>query len=303
MTTLEAPPTVAAPPAPRPTRTRSLWAWVGVLPFFLFAIAFIGFPAGFLVVGSLFVEETQSFGLDNYAGLAGPCCALAFENSIILSLVTAVVGAGFGLLLAAAVILGGLPGFMRSALMTFSGVASNFAGIPLALAFVFTLGNLGLVTKLIQDLFGLRLQDTGWTLYSLTGLAVVYLYFQFPLMVLVIAPAIEGLRREWREAAENLGATPVQYWRKVALPILTPSILGAGILLFGNSFGAQATAYQLSGGTIQLATLVITAQMTGDVLFNPGLGYAVAMGMVIVMGVCIIGYSILQRRAERWLRS
>jgi putative spermidine/putrescine transport system permease protein len=119
---------------------------------------------------------------------------------------------------------------------------------------------------------------------------------------LVIAPSIDGLRREWREAAENLGATPAQFWRKIALPILTPSILGAGILLFGNAFGAQATAFQLSGGTIPLATLVISSQMSGDVLFNPGLGYAVAMGMVVIMGVCILGYSVLQRRSERWLR-
>jgi putative spermidine/putrescine transport system permease protein len=303
MTTTEAPPLVAAPPAARPARPRTFWAWLGVLPFFLFAVLFIGFPAGFLVVGSLVVEESGGVGLDNYAGLTGPCCALAFTNSIQLSLITAVIGSIFGLLLAAAVILGGLPRFMRSALMTFSGVASNFAGIPLALAFIFTFGNLGLVTKFLRDALGVSLRDTGFSLYSLAGLALVYLYFQFPLMVLVIAPAIEGLRREWREAAENLGATPQQYWRKVALPVLTPSILGAGILLFGNSFGAQATAFQLSGGTIQLTTLVITAQMSGDVLFNPGLGYAVAMGMVIIMGLCIAAYSLLQRRAERWLRT
>lgn len=302
MTITETPPPVAASPVRPPVRSRSVWAWVGVLPFFLFALLFIGFPAGFLVVGSLIVEETGNIGLDNYAGLTGDCCAVAFRNSIQLSLITAIVGAAFGLLLAAAVILGGLPSFLRSALMTFSGVASNFAGIPLALAFIFTLGNLGLVTKLLGDVFGFSLRDTGFSLYSLVGLSVVYLYFQFPLMVLVIAPAIEGLRKEWREAAENLGATPAQYWRKVALPILTPSILGAGILLFGNAFGAQATAFQLSGGTIQLATLVITAQMSGDVLFNPGLGYAVAMGMVIIMGLSIAGYSVLQRRAERWLR-
>mgnify|MGYP000344844302 CR=1 FL=1 len=303
MTTTEAPPTPVAPPVARGRRSRSIWAWAGVLPFFIFAILFIGFPAAFLVVGSLIIEETGGVGLDNYAGLAGDCCAIAFRNSVQLSLITAIVGSAFGLLLAAAVILGGLPSALRSALMTFSGVASNFAGIPLAVAFIFTLGNLGLVTKLIFDVFGFRIQQAGFNLYSLAGLSVVYLYFQFPLMVLVIAPALDGLRREWREAAENLGATPAQYWRKVALPILTPSILGAGILLFGNSFGAQATAFQLSGGTIQLATLVITAQMSGDVLFNPGLGYAVAMGMVIIMGLCIAAYSVLQRRAERWLRS
>ena len=301
VTTLEAPPTVAAPPMRSP-RTRSVWAWLGVVPFFLFAILFIGFPAMFLVFGSLYVEETRSIGLENYAGLTGPCCAIAFRNSIVLSVSTAVVGSVFGLLLAMAIILGGLPGPIRSGLTTFSGVASNFAGIPLALAFIFTLGSLGLVTKLLQDLFGFSLRESGFSLYTLLGLGIVYLYFQFPLMVLVIAPAVEGLRREWREAALNLGATPRQYWRAVALPILTPSILGAGILLFGNAFGAQATAYQLSGGTIQLATLVITAQMSGDVLFNPGLGYAVAMGMVLIMGACIGAYSVLQRRAERWRR-
>jgi putative spermidine/putrescine transport system permease protein len=302
MTTLETPSIVTASPTARPAKSRSVWAWLGVLPFFLFAILFIGFPAIFLVFGSLYVQDTQSLGLDNYAGLTGPCCAVAFQNSVILSLVTATIGSLFGLLLAMAVIRGGLPGGLRSGLMTFSGVASNFAGIPLALAYVFTLGQLGLVNKLLEPLFGFRIQDAGFNLYSLAGLALVYLYFQFPLMVLVIAPAIEGIRKEWGEAALNLGATPRQYWRKVALPILMPSILGAGILLFGNSFGAQATAFQLSGGTIQLATLVITAQMSGDVLFNPGLGYAVAMGMVIVMGVCIAAYSVLQRRSERWLR-
>lgn len=300
MTAREAPPT-AAPPAARPLRTRSAWTWIGVLPFFLFAILFIGLPASFLVVGSLNLE-TGGVGLDNYAGLTGDCCFIAFRNSIQLSLVTALLGGLFGFLLAAAVILGGLPPILRSALMTFSGVASNFAGIPLALAFIFTLGNLGFVTKFILDTFHFRIQDTGFSLYSMAGLSLVYLYFQFPLMVLVIAPAIDGLRREWREAAENLGATPIQYWRKVALPILTPSILGAVILLFGNAFGAQATAFQLSGGTIQLATLVISSQMQGDVLFNPGLGYAMAMGMVLIMGVSIAGYSLLQRRSERWLR-
>ena len=298
MTTPELPPGAAAPPAPG---RRMPWAWLGIVPFLLFALLFIGLPASFLVVGSLVVPD-GGLGLDNYAGLTGPCCAQAFVNSIQLSLISAALGAVFGFLLAAAVILGGLPPILRSALMTFSGVASNFAGIPLALAFVFTLGQLGLVTKVIDELFGFRIQSTGFSLYSLSGLSLVYLYFQFPLMVLVIAPAIDGLRREWREAAENLGATPRQYWTKVALPILTPSIMGAAILLFGNSFGAQATAFQLSGGTIPLATLVISSQMQGDVLFNPGLGYAVAMGMVLIMGVCIAAYSLLQRRSERWLR-
>jgi putative spermidine/putrescine transport system permease protein len=256
-------------------------------------------PVAYLVVGSV-NDDAGALTLRNYADLSTGIIPGAFANSIEISLVTAIVGGFFGFLLASAVILGGLPRVLRTALMTFSGVASNFAGVPLALAFIFTLGQLGVVTVLLRDLgFDLR----GFRLTSKLGVEIVYLYFQFPLMVLIIAPAIEGLKREWREAAENMGASAFQYWRHVALPVLAPSILGTMILLFGNSFGAQATAFQLTGGTLPLVTLVISSQIRGDVLHNPGLGYALAMGMVAIMGVSIALYSVLQRRAERWLAS
>ncbi len=289
-----------APGAP-PVRRRRGWAFLGVVPFFAFSALFLIVPIGFLVIGS-FQDDSANLTLRNYADLSQPFIVEAYGNSIEISLVTAIVGGIFGFLLAYAVILGGLPGFLRTALMTFSGVASNFAGVPLALAFVFTMGNKGLVTKFLLDTLGISLAGAGFNLYTKIGLEVVYLYFQFPLMVLIVAPALDGLRRDWREASENLGATPSQYWRLVALPILTPTLLGAVILLFGNSFGAQATAYQLTGGTINLVTLVISSQMRGDVLHNPGLGYALAMGMVAIMAVSITAYSLLQRRSERWLR-
>jgi putative spermidine/putrescine transport system permease protein len=283
-----------------PARTRLSWSWLGVLPFLVFCTAFLFLPVAFLVIGS-FNDAAGNLTLKNYADLSTGIIPGAFANSIEISLVTAIAGGIFGFLLAAAVILGGLPGPLRGGLMTFSGVASNFAGIPLALAFIFTLGTLGFLTTLLQGLGFTGFK--GVNLTSKFGVEVVYMYFQFPLMVLIIAPALEGLRREWREAAENMGASAFQYWRHVALPILTPSILGTMILLFGNSFGAQATAFQLTGGTLPLVTLVISSQIRGDVLHNPGLGYAMAMGMVVIMAISILLYTMLQRRAERWLRS
>jgi putative spermidine/putrescine transport system permease protein len=287
-------------PAPRFRRPIG-WAWLGLVPFFLFSIAFLFLPALYLIVGS-FRNNQDELTLQNYADLSTGIIPGAFLTTIEVSLVTAVVGGLFGLLLAYAVILGGLPRVLRVSLVTFAGVASNFAGVPLALAFTFTLGQLGFLTVLLRDL-GFDIYGTGFRLTSKVGVELVYLYFQFPLMVLIIAPALEGLKREWREAAENMGATPAQYWRHVALPILTPSILGAMILLFGNAFGAQATAFQLTGGTLNLVPIVIGAQIRGDVLHNPGLGYAMAMGMVAIMAGSIFLYSILQRRSERWLRS
>jgi putative spermidine/putrescine transport system permease protein len=283
-----------------PARTRLSWSWLGLVPFLLFCTAFLFLPVAFLVIGS-FNDIEGNLTLKNYADLSTGIIPGAFANSIEISLVTAIAGGMFGFLLAAAVILGGLPGPLRGGLMTFSGVASNFAGIPLALAFIFTLGTLGFLTTLLQGLGFTGFK--GVNLTSKFGVEVVYMYFQFPLMVLIIAPALEGLRREWREAAENMGASAFQYWRHVALPVLTPSILGTMILLFGNSFGAQATAFQLTGGTLPLVTLVISSQIRGDVLHNPGLGYAMAMGMVVIMAISILLYTMLQRRAERWLRS
>lgn len=288
-----------APPA-RPARRFPL-GWIGLLPFFLFSFLFIVLPTVYLVTGSLQKNDQPSF--QNYADLTTGIIPQAMFTSVEISLVTAIAGGILGFLMAYAIILGGLPKFLRTAVSTFSGVASNFAGVPLALAFVFTLGQLGVITTFLKQAFGFNIYDTGFKLSDKLGLELVYLYFQIPLMILIIAPAIDGLKKEWREAAENMGASSSEYWRHVALPILTPSILGTMILLFGNAFGAQATAYQLTGGALPLATLVISSQISGDVLHNPGLGYAVAMTMVVIMAISIGVYTVLQRRSERWLRS
>jgi putative spermidine/putrescine transport system permease protein len=298
-----APATPTAPGAPsaRPGR-RFTPAWLGVLPFFVFATAFLLLPVGVLLSGSFFDSVTGQPTLDNYVKLAEPSIVQSYALSIEISLVTAVAGAAFGFLLAYALIIGGLPRFLRTLVMTFSGVASNFAGVPLALAFIYTLGFQGMFTLFLKNTAGIDLYGSGFTLYTKLGIELAYIYFQFPLMVLIMAPALDGLKREWREAAENMGASPTEYWRHVALPILTPTILGTVILLFGNAFGAQATAYNLAP-LVPIVTNVISNQISGDVFHNTGLGYALAMGMVVIMGIAIAIYARLQRISERWLKS
>jgi putative spermidine/putrescine transport system permease protein len=275
--------------------------WLGVMPFFIFAFLFILLPSVTLLLGA-FRDNAGKLTLMNFVGLLDPSILSAYWVTIKISLATAIGGGLLGFLMAYSITVGKLPGPVRNSLMTFSGVASNFAGVPLAFAFIATLGRTGLVTVLLKNILGLNLYDQGFSLYSFWGLSLTYMFFQFPLMVLVITPALDGLKKEWSEAAESLGASQSLYWRKVALPILTPSILGAMILLFGNSFGAYATAYSLTGGFINLITIVIGSQIKGDVLYNPGLGYALAVGMVIVMSVMMAIYYSLRRRSERWLR-
>jgi len=290
---------MTGPRSPGPRRMS--WAWVGVLPFFIFVMAFLLLPSAAIFVGS-FQNPQGQFTLDNLAGLLRPNIRRAYALSIQISAATALGGGLFGFLLAYAVTIGGLPRPVRSTLITFSGVASNFAGVPLAFAFISTLGRTGFITAVFRTLFNQNIYDMGFNLYSFLGLSLTYMYFQFPLMVLIMTPSLDGLKREWREASENLGATSLQYWRHIALPILLPSLLGTMILLFGNAFGAYATAFALTGGLLNLVTIVIGAQMRGDVLHDPNLGYALALGMVMIMAVSIAGYTWLQRQTERWLR-
>lgn len=289
-------------PSARPPRKPYSWAWVGVAPFFLFAFMFLFLPSVSIFLRS-FESLDHTFTFQNILDIFQKSdIRNAYKLSLQVSAVTALGGAFFGFLLAYAVCMGGLPKGARSFLLTFSGVASNFAGVPLAFAFVATMGNAGLVTRIIEGATGVDIHAGGFTIYNFWGLSIVYMYFQFPLMVLIMAPALDGLRREWREACENLGGGTYHYWRYIAFPILMPTLLGTAILLFGNAFGAYATAYAFTGSFLNLVTIVIGAQIQGDVLYNPGLGNAMALGMIVIMSLCMLVYIWSQRRAARWVR-
>jgi putative spermidine/putrescine transport system permease protein len=286
--------------------------WVGVLPFFAFILIFLIIPSLNLFAGA-FKDRQGNFTLVNINFLSNPYVLKSYAISLQVSVITSLVGGVFGFFVAYAITIGNAPRWMRNILMTFSGLAANFGGVPLAFAFIATLGRTGFITALLKqicfnDSSGAQIcpfnpYDHGFNLYSMTGLVLAYTYFQFPLMVLTITPALEGLKKDWREASENLGASSWQYWTQVALPILWPSILGATILLFGGAFGAFATAQALTGGSIYLVTILIGQQIRGDVLNNPNQGYALALGMVVVMAITILGYTILQRRTARWLKA
>ncbi|MDD5028156.1 MAG: acriflavin resistance protein [Rhodoferax sp.] len=248
-------------------------AW-GLVPFLLFAVLFLLAPTVSLLVGAFQTPEGD-FTLANLAALADPTIVSAFAISLRISAASALIGGVLGTVLAWAAVLGYLPAGLRSSLTTFCGVASNFAGVPLAFAFLATLGRVGLVTALLRGL-GVDLYANGFNLLSFWGLTLTYLYFQIPLMLLVITPALEGLRREWREACWCLGGSAWHYWRWVALPVLLPPVLGAMLLLFANAFGAVATAYALTGSSLNIVPILLFAQIRGDVLHNPNLGYALA---------------------------
>ncbi|CAN7681126.1 MULTISPECIES: ABC transporter permease [Mesorhizobium] len=294
---------VAGKTAP-PSEARALrlpTQWLGVAPFFIFAIMFLILPTLYLMLGA-FQNDAGEFTFENIAALAQPSIVAAYWISLKVSLSSALIGAFAGLAIAIAIVRGGLPEWIRSATLTFSGVASNFAGVPLAFAFLATLGRLGLATVLLNTVFGLNIYAHGFNILSFWGLTLTYVYFQIPLMVVIITPAIDGLKKEWGEAAATLGATQAQYWRMVVIPVIWPSFLGTVILLFANAFGAIATAYALTGSSLNIVPILLYAQIRGDVLHNAHLGYAIAFGMIVITGLANVFYIWFRTRSERWLK-
>ena len=275
--------------------------WLGIVPFAAFVLLFLILPTMKIVVGAFQTVE-GGFTLENIEGLFTPSILAAYWISIKISVASALLGCAIGFAMASAVVLGGLPHTIRGPLLTFSGVASNFAGVPLAFAFLATLGPVGLVTVFLRSELGIDLRLLGFNILSFWGLTVTYLFFQIPLMILIITPALDGLKREWREAASILGATNAQYWRLVAFPILLPSLLGTLALLFANAFGAVATAIALTGSSLNIVPILLFAQIRGDVLGDPHLGYALAFGMIVVTGIANAIYIWLRARSERWLK-
>jgi putative spermidine/putrescine transport system permease protein len=277
-----------------------LLSWLVVVPFLAYVGVFLLYPTA-LVLGGAFQDADGAFTLANLTDLTRGVYLRAFLRSMELSALTAVIGAVFGALLSWAVASGKPEGLLRRVVVAASGVLAQFGGVPLAFAFLATVGFQGFVTQFLRDHFGIDLFAGSAWLFDLPGLSLVYTFFQIPLMVIVFLPALDGLRPQWREAVESLGGSAWTYWRHVGGPILFSPFLGALLLLFANAFSAYATAAALVSQGSPIVPLQIRGFLTGEVVLGQeNLGKALGLGMVVVVSLAMGLYALLQRRASRW---
>jgi putative spermidine/putrescine transport system permease protein len=275
--------------------------WLGFLPFLLFCLVFEVVPIIFLLRGSFIEKTTHQFTLQHYLDLQRPLYVNSFVNSIKISGLTAIIG----------VIAGTFIGYaiyrwpserVRDALISLSDVTTNFAGAPLAFAFVVILGMNGVITQFVLQYLDYKLYPK-FSIYSFSGLSLAYVYFQLPLMVLLILPAFAGIKKEWQESAQSLGADTLHFWSRVGIPVLMPSLISGLTLLFANAFGAYATAYTLVEAKLSLVTLQIGYMIAGEVRQDQGIGMAMAIISLVIMGLSIAIYQVTTLRARRWLKS
>ena len=270
-----------------------------LLPFFIFTGFFLMWPVIAVTLQSFKGNDNQ-WTLDNFRPIihGGPYFH-SFIVSIKLALITAAIGAVIGAFFAF-VIVTYVRGRMRNVIDSVSAVFANSGGVPLAFMFIAAFGSNGLATKFIRFL-GYDIYAGHFTIFSFTGVVAVYTFFQAPLMILVFQPAITGMRKEWREASTNLGASALTYWRRVGIPILLPPFIGAFFLLFAGGFSAYATARALTSGTVSIVPIVIGALVDGNTqATQTNLGASLAVGMIVVAIVVMSGYIWAQRRSAKW---
>lgn len=283
------------------TGARVVKTWAPLVPFAAWMFVFLGIPTIAVCIGA-FQKESGGFTMSNVNQATSGVYLVGFENSLKLGIIEAIVPAIAGTFIAYAIHTS-RGSLLRRSLVTLSGVFANFGGVPLAFLFIAAIGGeTALVSNWLRDI-GIDLYAHNITIYTFGGVALVYMYFQIPLMVLVILPAFEGLKNSWHEAAEGLGARSWEYWRYVGVPVLMPSILGSALLLFGSSLSAYATAEALTAGSIALTPIQIGSFLNGNVLAGQeNIGKALALGLVVIIAVTMTLYVVLQRRASRWLR-
>ena len=292
----------AGHPPPRRRRRTVSPAWGALAPLTVVIIAFFVIPICGMVTTSVLVPGPERgssvLSAENFAALGSGSRSMALRNSLLLSFTAATVAAAFGGVCAWAI------STVKSKIVdsltaVISSVLANDGGVPLAFSFIVAVGNTGYFTALVTAV------DSTFTLYSVKGLILMYQYFLIPTMILLTLPSFVALRQQWREANTSLGGTSLTFWRRVGLPVITPALLGAWLLMFGSAFGTHASAAVLIGtGAFPLIPLEIAGQLAGSAATG-GEGVAMALGVTtgVIAVIVLIAFNALTKRSAKWLNT
>lgn len=277
-------------------KTKKYIYLIGVLPFLVVAFMYEIIPLIKIVINSFHPDAGGAFTIENYETVFTKLLyQKAIVNSIKISMISAIAGiivAFFGARAAHQA-----KGKLHSIFMAILNMVSNFAGIPLAFAYMILLGNAGVMTQLGRELGIQALAD--FNLYSTNGVSLIYVYFQIPLSTLLLIPAFEGVRKEWQEASTLLGATKGQFWTKIGIPVLMPSIMGTFSVLFANALAAYATVYAIMMNSISLLPIQIAGCFVGEVKIRTGLGGALSVVMMVIMVIMILITNAISRQFQK----
>lgn len=269
-----------------------------MIPFFILFVAFQIAPLVWIVINSFKIEDEEGFTLENYEYiLHSKFYAQSFELSLQISLTSSIIALIIALI--GSYSLHKLsPSKLTSLILSFNTMTSNFAGVPLAFAFIILLGANGVFNILLKNM-GI---DTTINLYSVFGVNLTYIYFQIPLAILLLYPALNSLDENQQSASELLGAFKKDYWLKVALPTLTPALIGVFVILVANALGAYATIYALTSGNFNVLPIRIASLISGDISLDSYMASAVSVLMMILMVFIAVIANLISRKYDYKLK-
>ena len=272
---------------------------LALLPFLLLVVLYELMPLIMLIVDSFGVDKKPDirFSFQNYQKIF---TTLSYKTAILNSLKITLISTAAGIVIA---FLGARAAYhsrgkFRNVFLTVLNMTSNFAGVPLAFAYMIILGNAGVVKQLATQ-YGIGFLEN-FDLYTSSGLTLMYIYFQIPLSTLLLIPAFNGIRPEWNEANMLLGGTGTHFWGKIGIPVLLPSIFSTLSVLFANALTAYATAYALLMNNFSLLPINISASFVGDIKTKPKLGAALSVVMMVIMCLVILLNNFITKKTTKW---
>ena len=258
---------------------------LALIPFLVLCVLFELIPIIYTIIRS-FVPEGEDFGftLANYINIfTKPLYQKAIVNSLIISILSSIIGLIVAFIGAKAV--HESKGKLNNIFMSILNMVSNFSGVPLAFAYIIMFGNVGVMT-MIGSNYGIEFL-ANFPLYSIFGLLLIYVYFQIPLSTLLLIPAFDAIRKEWKESNALLGGTNFTFWTKIGVPILMPSILSTFSVLFANALAAYASAYALLMNNVSLLPIRLSEQFVGDLVQRPEFGSAIVLMVFMIAAIMI----------------
>jgi putative spermidine/putrescine transport system permease protein len=260
-----------------------------LIPFLFLTLLFLFTPLASMVITSFVLPGGKGYSVQNYIDIFTRTTFLAcIKNSLFLSFSSTLIGLFISFI--AALSITRITDSTQGRYLSFLNMFSNFAGIPLTYAFIFMLGNAGIFTLVLRAV-NIDLVKS-FNLYSSKGLLALFVYFQIPLGTLLLVPAFQAIRPEWKEAAVLMKSTGFQFWRYVGLPVLIPSLAGTFGMLFANALTAYATPFMLMATNYPLLPIKITSMYIGEMNPQPEMGSTLSLVMIAIMlsviGLCNI---------------
>lgn len=264
--------------------------------FALVVIAILIYPTLVMIISSFQDTSTSAFTLDNYIRIFTEFKYIdGFKNSVVLSIISSIIGLIFTSLATYAVY-SYFPR-LKAFFLTLANLTANYVGVPLAFGLILLLGNSGLVMNLAKVQGWTSLE--GFSVYSMPGLLLAFVYFQIPMGITLLLPIYDALDTKWKEAASLLGANSFQYWKRIGIPVLTPSLIGVFTMMFANAIGTYDTAFALTGSSVNMISMNIANTIQGDIFALPEVGSAVAVILGLILAINMVIGQLLQRRARR----